>query len=251
LHDNSLSTDGYNYPDYSGQAFVGWQNECPYLIDYVDGVNEAGYHFMYSFYLATLFYGYNINSALNFASNEVWCATFDQTCFYSGFESEYGPMVVYGQGTLYIGNNQWVSDIVWTAAGFYQEAFVASPENLIGQENDGYSAHLYADTYGDYAWITGHMDTEANGEIHIWGNAAPGTVCHVLVYVSNDYYNWNCVWSDYVDNRGSNNYDPRDISCGYSEGFNYIAVTIYNDLNGMYYDPYICDFYADAVHVYT
>ncbi len=101
LHTSSLSSDGFLYPDYSCQAFVGFNGEAPYLDNEYEGQQQAGYALLDGFYYFALTQGYNIHAALSAATQMLWQEDFCNTSFYQGLPDA-GNMVVYGDGTLYI-----------------------------------------------------------------------------------------------------------------------------------------------------
>jgi hypothetical protein len=156
LHTTSLSADGYNNPDYSGQAFIGWSGLAPFLGRDDWGTN-AGYNFLYNFYYSALILGFNLNFALDYSADVLWQETFDECVFSTGTGD--GNMVVYGQGTMYIGTEQWVSGIVDYDSGYVAHA-VDNPTNLIGPQDDGQFVHLHAGEQGDFAWVTGECGSK-------------------------------------------------------------------------------------------
>jgi hypothetical protein len=82
------------------------------------------------------------------------------------------------------------------------------------------------------------LNREATGDIHIWGFGST-EYSYMSVYTSEDYYNWNLVYSDSFGYCGS----PTDIYCGHaSSQFRYIAI-------GVYMQGYPADLFIDAVHV--
>jgi hypothetical protein len=246
LHTTSISTDGYHNPDYSLKCFVGWSGSAPYITNTVDGQTYAGYWFVYQFYVAALSLGYNVNAALDYASQQLWQIDFDNSNnkFYTGWDEwvglnhyVFGHMVVYGQGTLYIGNEAYVSNYVDMSAG-YVMAQVADPYNLEGPNDDGHFTELLAAYWGDYAWVTGYMQREASGDVYLWGYSL-SEATHLTVYVSDDYYYWGTLYDDYVYWS-----DPEAIYLGYtSNQFRYIAICVQND------QGYPAHLFVDAVHV--
>ena len=149
-------------------------------------------------------------------------------------------MVVYGQGTLYLGNEAYVQNYVDCAAG-WQMAQVTDPDFLEGPSDDGHSTELLAGCMEDYAWITGYMQREVDGGyVYLWGHSAT-EYSHLIVYVSDDYYHWSTIY----DNMWLEWSEPRAIYLGDTHGipFRYIAICVQND------QGYPCDVFVDAVHV--
>jgi hypothetical protein len=107
--------------------------------------------------------------------------------------------------------------------GWYGQAGVDSPENMIGTTNDGQYATLYAGYQPSQAWIIGEMYTQATGRIKLYGYSSVNSYVHV--YVSNDGSNYDLVVEGY--NPPSS---PRWIDCGtYSSPFRYIAIAVSTD----------------------
>jgi hypothetical protein len=110
LHTTSLSSDGYGSTDTSGQAFIGFDGVGPFLTYDGLGATDAGYCFLYAFYFFSLDQGYyySINAALDFAANAVWGTSFGNCILHTGYWigswpfSEWGRLIVYGQGSLHI-----------------------------------------------------------------------------------------------------------------------------------------------------
>lgn len=100
-HDLSLSLNGYNASDSSGQAFIGWIGEAPYLSSDLFDVEDMGYNFLLRFYWATLVDGRTINAGLDYASNELFGVSYGNCDLYTGFDGG-RQMLVYGQGSLYL-----------------------------------------------------------------------------------------------------------------------------------------------------
>ena len=111
LHTTLLSTDGYASPDTSGQAFIGFLGDGPYLTDdNTLGATDAGYCFLYAFYFTSVGEGYyySINAALDFAANAVWGTSFGNCILHTGYWIDnfaFGRAVVYGQGNIHISNS--------------------------------------------------------------------------------------------------------------------------------------------------
>jgi hypothetical protein len=236
LHTTSLSTDGYNSPDYSGQAYIGWNGLAPFISITLDNQDDAGYWFLYTFYYDALTLRFDLNTALNYAAQSVWQVNFGNCVLHTGTGD--GNMVVFGQGTMYIGAEQWVSNTVYWAYGYSAASGVFNPYNIQGGQNDGQVTQLYAGNYGDYAWVTGYMNAEASGEIHLWAHSGSGYYSHLEVFVSEDYNNWYQTYNGYIDTS-----NPSDIYCGGSYGFRYIALCVYDD------SGWSANMYIDAVHV--
>lgn len=237
LHTTSISADGYNSPDYSGQAFIGWDGPAPFIRAEIDGINQAGYEFLCEFYDNALSRGFDLISALDLAAQDLWSVNFDDCVFSTGTPSG-GHMVLFGQGTMYIGNEAYVSNIVDWASGYSMASGVFDPYNMQGGQNDGQFARIYAGNYGDFAWITGELNRQASGEIHLWAHTVSGYSSHLIVYVSNDYSNWYTTFNGYITNS-----NPYDISCGSYNNFRYIGVCV-NDDQG-----WSANLRVDAVHV--
>lgn len=108
LHTNDLSSDAYQSPDSSGQEFIGWNGEAPYLsYDFSGTAGDTAYWFLYYFYWYSLTQYFTSNAALDIASFLVFQTSFgggyDESPFYSGVEWEgsAGNMVTYGDGNIY------------------------------------------------------------------------------------------------------------------------------------------------------
>ena len=232
LHTTSLSADGYASPDYSGQAFIGWSGEAPYLIAEFDDVEEAGYNFLDNFYDAALNMGFYLNFALDYSAWALWQENFDDCIFATGTGA--GNMVVYGQGTLIIGTEQYVSNQLDSTYGG-SGAFVYTPSYLEGPQDDGQLAYLVAVGNNGYAWITGAMSANADGYITLSGQCGEGYTANLLIYVSTDYNTWNLAGSTTVS--GST---AHIIYCGEWPGFNYIGISVVGPNSALA---------IDAVHV--
>jgi hypothetical protein len=114
LHTSSLSNNGYSSPDNGGYAFIGFDGKAPFLT--YDGfnttvpnqlfVNDTCYYFAYLFYFASLCCGeiYSVKIALDYASQLIWYANFQDTPLCHGYGSgeESGRMVMYGDGNLHV-----------------------------------------------------------------------------------------------------------------------------------------------------
>jgi len=243
LHTNSLSSDGYSNPDYSGQAFIGWTGEGPQLHPTIEGQGNAAYWFLYHFYDRALIRGFSLNAALDYAAQQLWSVNLDDCVFTSGqwtadSVTYYGSLVVYGQGTMYIGDEAYVSDIDYWDYGSSIASGVFDPYNMVGGQNDGQFARIYAGNPGDYAYIISYLNRQASGEIHLWAHTVAGYYSHFIVYVSNDYYNWYTKYDGYITNS-----NPYDIYCGSHNNFRYVSVCVYDD-GGLSANVRI-----DAVHV--
>jgi hypothetical protein len=237
LHTTSISADGYNSPDYSNQAFIGWDGLAPYISAEIDGVTQAGYKFLCEFYDKALFAGFDLISSLDFAAQELWSVDFD-ACDFSTGTPDGAHMVVYGQGTMYIGDEAYVSSIDYWDYGSSIASGVFDPYNMMGGQNDGQFARIYAGNYGDYAYIISYLNRQASGEIHLWANTVSGYSSHLIVYVSNDYSNWYTTYNGYITNS-----NPHDIHCGSYNNFRYVAVCVYDD------QGWSANLRVDAVHV--
>ena len=147
-------------------------------------------------------------------------------------------MVVYGQGTMYIGDEAYVSDIVFWDSGTSIASGVFDPYNMMGAQNDGQFARIYTGNPGDYEYIISTLNRQASGEIHLWAHTVAGYRSHLIVYVSNDYYNWYTKYDEYITNS-----NPYDIYCGSHNNFRYVAVAVYDDVG------WSANLRVDAVHV--
>ncbi len=247
LHTTSISSDGYQSPDNTLKCFVGWVGSAPYLMNSVDGQSCAGYWFVYYFYEGALTLGLNVNAALDYASEQLWQIDFDDGSnkFYTGWiiwypYTVFGHIVVYGQGTLYLGNEAYVQDYVDFDAGTSPFAWVVNPTSLEGPQDDGYSTRLLAGWPGDYSWITGRLQREATGYVYLWGYSDSQERSHLTVFISDNYNNWSTLYDGFIDS-GS----PGAIYLGYaSNQFRYIGFAVQND-------QYSSDMYIDAVHVHA
>ncbi|PVX23695.1 MAG: hypothetical protein CW716_11545 [Candidatus Bathyarchaeum sp.] len=99
-HDLSLSLNGYNNPDSSGQAFIGWIGTAPFLSSDLFDVEDMGYNFLLRFYWATMVDGRTINAGLDYASNDLFGVSYGNCDLYIGFGGS--QMLVYGQGSIYL-----------------------------------------------------------------------------------------------------------------------------------------------------
>ncbi len=247
LHDvSTLSDDGYGDSDYSGQAYIGWHGVAPYLTSEIYSQSSAGNRFLRAFYDAALYHGYNINMALDYAASQVWSGnTFSSCCFRTGiyqfamppFNGEH--IEVYGQGTLHLGYTPYCSGIEEWRYG-YSIAAVDNPSGLTGVQDNGQFVHLHAGDQYDYAWVTGEMNAEASGEVYLAGYSGSGYTSHIIVYVSEDYYNWEPICDGYI----LDTHLPY-IHCGYSSGFRYIGIAVEDTIG------YSACMWIDGVHVQT
>ncbi len=244
LHTTSISSDGYNYPDYSWKCFIGWKDYAPCFWVTVDGRTEAAYHFDKNFYYAALTLGYTVNAALDYTSQLCWQIPFNHpnNKFYHGFSwlgDHFGPLVVYGQGTLYLGNEAYIDQYIDMAAGWVM-AQVTDPYNVEGPQNDNHCTGLLAGYTGDYAWVSGSLNREASGYLHLWGRSNK-ELSQLIIYVSDDYYNWAEVFNDYIPYSAG----LVDIDCGHiSNPFSYVAICIQNY-------AYPAEMFIDAVHIHS
>jgi len=102
---DDLSSDGYHDPDYEEFAFLGFKKDAPWLVKDIEGVVDAGYHFVIEFYdaLGSATHPHvSINTALDLASNQIWGKNWDLCPLYQLHEQsgvEWGEMRLYGDGT--------------------------------------------------------------------------------------------------------------------------------------------------------
>ena len=101
LRDPDLSEDGYNNPDSSGHAFIGFEEMAYWLQGEIWDVDDAGYEFLSLFYEYALDPDepFTVNEALDEASDFLWGVSFDDNPFRFSF---YGSIVVYGNGDILI-----------------------------------------------------------------------------------------------------------------------------------------------------
>lgn len=119
LHTADLSSNGYAYPDGNGYTFIGFWGITVGLTDdhFTEDetyLKDAGYYFLKHFYCAALYLGYHhsINEALDYAVQNVWGSSFQDSFLYQGYiltdydGTEYeGRMVVYGDGDIHISDH--------------------------------------------------------------------------------------------------------------------------------------------------
>jgi len=229
LHTTSLSADGYNsVSDFSGQAFLGWYGLAPYLKN-DELATDAGFYFMMTFFCAFLLDGYSIKHSLDNAAVDVFDgATSFGDCDYGTGWSDDGwhRLMVYGQGSLHAASQEYVSGVTNYAAGYYQ-GYVYTPYNLEGAQDDGNYAYLVAGTPGDWAWITGQMNTAAGDHIRLTGMTGVGYSAYVLIYVSTNNQDWDLAAAGTVT--GS---DPHEMYLGYWTNYdwNYMGIAVqYNN----------------------
>jgi len=127
LHTTSLSSNGYTSPDYSGQAFIGWNLDAPYICVEIDKEPAAGNKFLREFYINALYCGFDLRNSLNLAAQATWGKSFDNCAFRTGvgpWVSGCGNMVVYGQGTMYIGYTAYATSITSYAYGYTGAGYI-------------------------------------------------------------------------------------------------------------------------------
>ncbi len=95
LHTTRLSKDGYNNPDSSGLAFIGFHGDAPFLTNTINNVSNAGYKFLISFYNGLMLKGFTIKDSLDFATYTTWGIT-------SWNNIPITSMVVYGDSLIKI-----------------------------------------------------------------------------------------------------------------------------------------------------
>jgi hypothetical protein len=242
LHTTSLSSDGYNNPDYSGQCFIGWHHSAPYLTNTINDEGSASFAFLNDFYDAALNKGFNINAALDYAAEQLWNGDpFGDCCLSTGDGIPEGAHIhVFGQGTLHIGYSRWCSSFVDSAHGYRVHA-VDNPTGFTGAQDDGQFTHLHAGEYGDFAWVTGQMSAESSGDVYLTAHSGAGYITHFIVSVS--YYNnydWEVICDSYAE--GTN---VQYFHCGDTSNFRYIGIAVVDDTG------YSACLYIDAVHVQT
>ncbi len=103
LRDSDLSEDGYDNPDGSGHAFIGFEEPAYWLQGEIWDVDQAGYEFLSTFYELALDLdkSFTVNGALAEATSLVWhhLDDFDDNPFRLRL---YGSIVVYGDGNILI-----------------------------------------------------------------------------------------------------------------------------------------------------
>lgn len=110
-----MSTDGFNYPDYTGYAYAGFQGEAPFI-----GAEVQAYLYytqpLYMWVEWVYYYaisGYNFHDALDLASWNYLGNSYVNTVAYDSIYSTYtyyplypywfqGGMMVYGDSTIHI-----------------------------------------------------------------------------------------------------------------------------------------------------
>ena len=106
LHTASISTNGFTSWDYSGQNYIGFYGTAPYLIIPFTMNNipqaNAGYCLLNAFYYYALVEDFTVNSALEYAVQMLWDTSFTISEWCTGLP-DYGRMVSYGTGNIYIG----------------------------------------------------------------------------------------------------------------------------------------------------
>ena len=106
LHSDDLSPNGYDLPDYSDLAFIGWTEYGPDLSLDLRGIQDEGAAFTKAFYYYAPQPGWYVKSALDNASWTVWhdfgIQRFSDSPYYMGFYvgSSYCKMKLYGDGTV-------------------------------------------------------------------------------------------------------------------------------------------------------
>ena len=97
LHTADLSEDGYMNP-WGTACFIGFKEGCPYLVEKISNIEEAGKKFCIRFYYYAFQQDVMISQALDLASKDVFGVTFAECPFYKGFylDGYYIKMVVYG-----------------------------------------------------------------------------------------------------------------------------------------------------------
>jgi hypothetical protein len=136
-------------------------------------------------------------------------------------------------------NKYWVSDYLYqgTLSG---QGNAWDAQNLVGQNNGNYAA-IYGGNPGDAGYIRATMNTDASGQIYVYGYGLSGYYySHLYTYVSTDNVNWQPAGNVYVNYWDNQHY----INAGsYSSNFRYIIFVGYDD-NG-----YSVNLRLDAVHV--
>jgi hypothetical protein len=108
LKKTDLSLDGYDDPDYSDHAFLGWQYFSKPFTDYTGHYSYTYKTFATMFYYYALVKGYTINQALNQASLNYIGKAFEQSTIYKGWWENFPGMGgwlfnqfrVWGDGTM-------------------------------------------------------------------------------------------------------------------------------------------------------
>ncbi|MCW4047876.1 MAG: hypothetical protein NWE99_10035 [Candidatus Bathyarchaeota archaeon] len=107
LHTTSLSGDGFASPDSSGQEYIGFIGEAPFLSRSFTMNNiyrdNASYNLLMAFYWYTLTQGFSTNAALDASVQMIYSENFQQSLWYTGLPDA-GRMVAFGDGNLYIGS---------------------------------------------------------------------------------------------------------------------------------------------------
>jgi rhodanese-related sulfurtransferase len=120
----------------------------------------------------------------------------------------------------------------------WENAYIDSAGNILGDFPDQNYAELAAWDYGSMARIIVTLNAQATGGVLINGYSNYGYNSRVIVYVSGNAQNWNLIYDDYVADTS-----PVWIYCGYASNINYVMINVYSEY---YYD---CDLFVDNVCV--
>jgi hypothetical protein len=251
--DDYMSANGYNESDQGGFCYIGFPMGSAALDQTITASYPKYWYWVQDFFYSALSLDISVNQALDIASNIRFEDDFDETDLYKGFtaiwpmyedgnwKNKTGPgstLAVYGNGNIHL-YEYFVHEYL-DATWYGVNAGVNNADGIEGGSNDGSFAHLYATGYyGDQAVIFGDIGMEGNGHIYLYGGTSPGYNSHVLVYVSDDYSNWDPVNENLWITQSS----PYWIDVGtYASDFRYIAVVVYAD-----YAPSVLD--VDSVLV--
>jgi hypothetical protein len=236
LRNTAISSNGYTSPDYSQQAFIGWTGEAPFLSkDFI--VGDDGDAFLRQFYINALYRGFDLRNSLNFAAQTVWQVNFENSIFYRG-TTGMGHMVVYGQGTMYIGYTAYASSIHSYAYGYSGAGYISNRNNLLGSQLDGKFAELHAGNLNDYAFVVTELNRQASGTVHLQAYSGTGYYTHVIVRVSNNGNTWTTLADGYL-----NHNNPAYVYCGSASNFRYVGISVIDDIG------WSASLFVDSIHV--
>jgi hypothetical protein len=233
----NMSIDGYNEPDGGSFCYIGFPYGSAALSQTITGVSPLYATWLENFFWYALSFDISVNDALDEASLRNFDELFGDTDLATNFGAVWpmwnnvtgwedppysgSTLVVYGNGNIHL-YQYFVHEVLdW---GTYYYGFVYYPDNLEGGSNDGQYATLEAYWEGSQAAIVSDTARDtAHGNIYLYGDT-DGYYSHVLVYVSDDYSNWDCTFDDYVYASS-----PTWISVGsWSSNFRFIAIVVYN-----------------------
>ncbi len=245
---SNLASDGYNYPDTSGDCFIGFDLMSPGLewSIYKDSTVTGQTFIEYFYAYATA--GYTVRNALNQASLDLFGTSFTLTPLVDTFESWFPggtfngvtfeakyyncTMKIYGDSNIYLTQYYANTYISKTA---YNNGAANNPTYMLGSTPDGLYTQLYGGDRYDGGMVVSKVATDysgsgsgyAYGHIYLQGYSVSGYYSHLYVYVSQMNNNdWQLVNSFTVYPSPYSVW----IDVGNAPyGFKYIAVAGYDD----------------------